>query len=98
MTAIYKRKTTRESIYYILALLNSYYVFNWLKSKGIRKGDIVEFSEKPISIIPFRRIDFSNEKEVNLHDQIVELVKSFIKTKENAIIKKVDDCIDQLMR
>ncbi|MDY6331732.1 MAG: Eco57I restriction-modification methylase domain-containing protein [Fibrobacter sp.] len=98
VTAIYKRKTTQESVYYILALLNSYYVFNWLKSKGVRKGDIVEFSEKPISIIPFRKIDFSNENEVKLHNQIVVLVKNFIRSKENTIIKKIDECIDQLMR
>ena len=31
---------------------------------GIVKGNIVEFSEKPISSIPFRVIDWSNENEV----------------------------------
>lgn len=97
VTAIYKKKTTKEDILYILAILNSHYVFDWLKYKGIRKGDIIEFSEKPISIIPFRTIDFSNLKEKELHNKIVSLVKEYISTKEIELLNKIDACIENLM-
>jgi adenine-specific DNA-methyltransferase len=60
VTAIFLKSDTRESIYYILALLNSEYVFEWLKHKGVVKGNIVEFSEKPLASIPVKRIDWEN--------------------------------------
>lgn len=97
VTAIYKKETTKENILYILAILNSRYVFNWLKYKGIRKGDIIEFSEKPISIIPFRTINFSNSKEKELHDKIVSLVKKYLLTKNIKLLNEIDTCIDTLM-
>ena len=97
VTAICKKKTTKESIFYILALLNSHYVFNWLKYKGIRKGDIVEFSEKPISIIPYRVIDFSNRKEKEIHDKIVFFVQEYMKSQNSIYLQEIDCCLDRLM-
>jgi len=41
----------------------------------------VEFSEKPISSIPFRAIDWSNKIEISLHDEIVQLCKNYINGK-----------------
>jgi adenine-specific DNA-methyltransferase len=38
------------------------------------KGGVAEFSEKPLSEIPFRRIDWANETEVRIHQNISELV------------------------
>ncbi len=79
VTALFKKEGVRESIYYILALLNNKRVFDWLSNNGIIKGNIIEFSEKPISSIPFRAINWDNKKEVLLHDEIVELCKNNIK-------------------
>jgi len=79
VTALFKKEGVRESIYYILALLNNKRVFDWLSNNGIIKGNIIEFSEKPISSIPFRVINWDNKKEVLLHDEIVELCKNNIK-------------------
>ena len=70
VTAIFKKENTKESIYYILALLNNHRVFQWLVHNGIVKGNIVEFSERPISSIPFRKIDWTNPIEIKLHDNI----------------------------
>ena len=78
VTAIFKKQHCRESIEYILAYLNNERVFNWLKLNGIVKGAIVEFSETPIASIPFRPIDWSNTKEVNIHDLITKEVKQYI--------------------
>lgn len=78
VTAIFLRPETKESIYYILALLNSEYIFEWLKHKGVVKGNIVEFSEKPLASIPIKRIDWKDEHEVKLHDEITSWCKNYI--------------------
>ncbi len=70
VTALLKKSHVRESIEYILAFLNHPKVFYWLRHKGIVKGNIVEFSEKPLSSIPFRAINWEDEEEVALHDVI----------------------------
>jgi adenine-specific DNA-methyltransferase len=89
VTAIFPKKETKESIYYILALLNSKFVFDWLRFNGIVKGNIVEFSEKPIASIPYRKIDFTNLKEKTIHDNIVEYTNNYIKNKKDSEIKKI---------
>lgn len=78
VTAIFLKPETKESIYYILALLNSEFIFEWLKYKGVVKGNIVEFSEKPLASIPIKRINWENEREVNLHDEIINCCKNYI--------------------
>lgn len=96
VTALVKKEGVKESIYYILALLNHRMVFDWLKYNGIVKGNIVEFSEKPIASIPFRKIDFSNKKEVDIHDKIVQLTKDYIKTRKDIDRGKINQEIDKL--
>jgi adenine-specific DNA-methyltransferase len=78
VTALVPKKHVRESIEYIAAYLNSKLVFNWLSTKGIIKGNIVEFSEKPIASIPFIAIDWSKENQKIIHDKITELVANGI--------------------
>ncbi|MDO5356522.1 MAG: Eco57I restriction-modification methylase domain-containing protein, partial [Conchiformibius sp.] len=70
VTALFKKRHIRESLEYITAYLNQPAVFNWLKYKGVVKGGIVEFSEKPLASIPFRLIDWNNPKECYVHEQI----------------------------
>ena len=86
VTAIFKKSNTKESIEYILAYLNNPIVFDWLKCNGIVKGNIVEFSEKPISSIPFRVIDWTNEKEIELHHSISELTKNYLKNQDKSFL------------
>ena len=74
----------QESIEYILSYLNNPVIFDWLKCNGIVKGNIVEFSEKPISSIPFRVIDWSNENEVELHNSISEQTKNYLKNQDKS--------------
>lgn len=96
VTAIYKKEDVQENIFYILALLNSKYVFDWLRFKGIIKGNIVEFSEKPISSIPFRKINFSDDYEADIHNQIVLLVQKYLEKKDKNILDHIDKAIDKL--
>ncbi|MBI4647862.1 MAG: N-6 DNA methylase [Bacteroidia bacterium] len=96
VTAIFRKETTKESIEYILCLLNNYRTFDWLKINGIVKGNIIEFSEKPITSIPFRTIDWKNEKEIEIHNQITETCKVLIQTKNNDLITVINNFIDKL--
>lgn len=97
VTAIFPKKTTKESIYYILGFLNHWRVFDWLRFNGVVKGDIVEFSEKPIGSIPYRKIDFSSNNEKKLHDDIVTLVKTHLKHKDACLIEKINLNFDKLL-
>jgi len=97
VTALFVKEGTKESIYYILALLNSRYVFDWLRLKGIIKGSIVEFSEKPIASIPFRKIDFGNSNEVAIHDKLSELTEGYIATMNPQFLLKINELINQLL-
>jgi len=96
VTAIFKKSDTKESIEYILAYLNQALVFDWLKCNGIVKGNIVEFSEKPIASIPFRKIDWNNPKEVALHQAITRQVQVFIIHKNQNLTFEISALFDQL--
>jgi len=96
VTAIFLKSDTRESIYYILALLNSEYVFEWLKHKGVVKGNIVEFSEKPLASIPVKRIDWENGQEVKLHDEIAKWCKDYITRPSDNTLKGLNERVAAL--
>jgi len=97
VTAIFKKKKTKESLEYILAYLNSPYIFDWLTSNGIVKGNIVEFSEKPISSIPFRAIHWDKTEEIVLHDNITNLTKRYVETKNDTLLSDINHSIKQLI-
>ncbi len=96
VTALFKKDGIKESIYYILAILNNYRVFDWLKYNGILKGNIIEFSEKPISSIPFRAIDWSNKYEVSIHNDIVTLTKEYILDNSKENLSKINNKVEEL--
>lgn len=78
VTAIFKKKSCKESLEYILAYLNNKRVFDWLVFNGIVKGAIVEFSEAPIASIPYRPINWDIEDEVKLHNAITKEVQQYL--------------------
>lgn len=96
VTAIFKKSETKESIEYILAYLNQPIIFDWLKCNGIVKGNIVEFSEKPIARIPFRKIDWNNEDEVSLHNSITDITQQFLTNKDEKLFSKINPLFNQL--
>lgn len=97
VTAIYKKDNVKESIEYITSFLNSPIVFDWIKCNGIVKGNIVEFSEKPISIIPFRKINWGNREEVQIHDEITMLLTKYCSNLDTQIINKIESLISKLL-
>lgn len=97
VTAIFKKTETKESIQYIVAYLNQAFIFDWLKCNGIVKGNIVEFSEKPIASIPFRKIDWNNKEEVSLHHQTTHLTQQFIDTKNPKISLDINSLFAKIL-
>ncbi len=97
VTAIFKKDTTRESIEYILAYLNQQIVFDWLRCNGIVKGSIVEFSEKPIASIPFKKINWNNEIEASTHDQITDLTQKYLATKNKNLLSEINTLFSKLI-
>lgn len=97
VTAIILKPHTKESIFYILALLNSDYVFEWIRYKGIIKGNIVEFSEKPLASIPVRLINWDDENEIVLHNKISSLMKEFIASKNRSILEVLNGDLQKLI-
>ena len=96
VTAIFKKPNTKESIEYLLAYLNNPIIFDWLKCNGIVKGNIVEFSEKPIASIPFRLIDWTNPNEILLHDTITALTQRYLDTKKQSDLDAINHSFNQL--
>lgn len=96
VTAIFKKPGTKESIEYILAYLNNPIIFDWLKCNGIVKGNIVEFSEKPIASIPFRAIEWGNPIEMMLHNQITELTRGYLMTRQTSGLETINQTFNKL--
>ncbi len=96
VTGILKKDTCKESIEYILAYLNNERVYNWLYYNGIMKGAIVEFSEAPIASIPYRKINWSNSQEVEIHNKITEETSNFIKDKCVSHIININNLFNSL--
>ncbi len=63
-------------------MLNSDLIFEWLKYKGLNRGGVLEFSEKPISSIPIKLINWDNKREVEIYHNIIRLVDRIRETKE----------------
>lgn len=97
VTAIIAKNDTKESLEYICALLNSKQVFNWIKHKGIIKGNIVEFSRAPLAKIPFRAINFNDSREVEIHDNITQLVSQYCIEKQEEYLVLIQNELNKLI-
>lgn len=97
VTAIFIKPNVKESIEYVLAYLNQKEVFDWLKCNGIVKGGVVEFSEKPLASVPFKKINWDKEREVYLHDYISELTKEYLIHKNKKILLTIREQFKELL-
>jgi adenine-specific DNA-methyltransferase len=78
VTCLIMKGNINENIYYINGFLQISQVYNWFYYKGTKKGEIIEFCEKPISNLPFKKINFDNLYETNLYNLIVKNVKDIV--------------------
>ena len=70
VTAFSPKEGVRESLEYIVAFLTIPEITDWVRHRGLMKGGVAEFSERPLAGIPFRRINWEDVAEVQIHDQI----------------------------
>lgn len=98
VTAIFKKETCKESLEYVLAYLNNKRVFDWLAFNGIVKGAIVEFSEAPIASIPYKPINWKDAEEVELHDEITQEVKLYLKDNNSNHIDNINLNFNKLFK
>jgi type I restriction-modification system DNA methylase subunit len=68
-----------HSLKYVTAVLNSKVTNFWLLKKGKQKGEITEQFSTPLEKVYIPTIDFTNRKQKQIHDSIVELVDSMVK-------------------
>lgn len=68
ITLITPKEDTRESLKYLLTLLNSSFLNNWYGKNTKKKGNMREYYFTPMSKIPIRKIDFDNPDEVEIHN------------------------------
>jgi adenine-specific DNA-methyltransferase len=95
VTAIVKKPEFKEDVKYLVGILNSELILTWLKYKGLTRGGVLEFSEKPLSRIPIRLINWKNREDVEIHDKIVRLVDQILETK---LIEPYHEQIESLVR
>lgn len=72
VTAFAPKQGIRESIAYIVAYLTLPEVSQWIRFRGLMKGGVAEFSERPLSLVPFRRINWNDDKEIQFHNKIAK--------------------------
>ena len=101
VTTLVPFEETRETIEYITAWLNSDAVYRWLVAKGHSRGGVLEFSERPLMRIPFKRIDFDNPDEVEIHDKITDKVRGATtgegRLDEKALKTELEELIETLI-
>jgi len=67
ITIITKKVETKESLKYLLVLLNSTLLNSWYGNNTKLKGDMREYYFTPLSKMPIKKIDFDNEQEKEVH-------------------------------
>ncbi len=92
------RSGVDSSIKFLLGVLNSKLVYQWLYRRGKRKGEILELYQDPLSKIPIPKI--KSEKEKKLANEIETLVAQIITAKKDnpeADTKSTELQIDELV-
>jgi len=87
----------KESIKYILALLNSEVINDWYRHKGIKRGDVLQYSFEPMSKIPIRLINWDDAEEVKIYQDIIKLIDEVIEMKRyNEHVSKINELVKKL--
>ncbi len=97
VTAIGVKAGVKESPLYLLAVLNFPGMYEWVRYKGLMKGEVAEFSEKPLSRMPVRLIDWTSRTEVEAHDRVVGDVKAYLADGDERLRGQIAKDIEQLL-
>ena len=69
-------ENTKEDLHYFTAILNSKLLWNWFSHKAKKRGVGLEINGNVLSKAPIKKINFSNNNEKQIHDKLIELVKT----------------------
>lgn len=86
------KEETRESLFYLLGILNSELIKFWLTYKGKRKGNQLELYRTPLSKIPIFEVDFDDPNEVHSYALIETKTK-----KIRMLMKQIQDKFTSLV-
>jgi adenine-specific DNA-methyltransferase len=92
VSAIRLNEDVREHPLYIASLICSRQWFDWVCGHGLLKGGVAEFSERPLSSLPVRLIDWNDPAQVALHDRIVAEASN-----DRPDLGRIDDLVAQLL-
>lgn len=90
---IVKREEIKEDLKYILAWLNSKVINEWYRIKGSHTGHRIRYTQSYVSKVPLRLIDWNNEEEVKIYNQILEKTNQILNEGENL---RLEEEIDRL--
>ena len=77
------KSTAQESIFYIQAILNHWFIERLVKSKASKfRGDYYSHGKQFVKQLPIYKINFDDPAEVAKHQRIVELVQTIMQLKE----------------
>jgi len=69
-------ENNKENIEYFNAVLNSKLLWYWFSHKAKKRGVGLEINGNVLSNAPIKKIDFSNNNETRLHNELVDLSKN----------------------
>ena len=98
------RSVTKEHLNYVTAILNSRLLWKWYQHHAKRRGKGLELNGNVLSRSPIRRIDFSLERDREIHDELVTLVERIMTLQERRFANEnstqadsIDEAIDELV-
>lgn len=97
VTAFAPKSDVRESLAFVVGYLSHPAITSWIRTRGLMKGGVAEFSQRPLSQIPFRMINWSSKHEVSIHDEITTLVEASSDLGLDAVLDKVAGLVDELL-
>jgi len=99
VTVICPKQEFREGIKYLLALLNSEPYQEYIIHKGFTRGGVYDFSERPLASIPILRIDWNNNDEKKLYNDIVSIIDEILtKRSWKEYIDELNVAVSKLLR
>ena len=82
---------------YILAILNSKLIYFWLYNRGKRKGETLELTATPISLIPIAKSKKVEQlKYIKIVDQILAVKKKNMQEDTSVLESKIDGLVYHL--
>lgn len=93
---IINKNGLKEDIRYILAWLNSRIINDWYRTKGSHTGHRIRFTQSYVSQIPLKLINWDDEKEVKIYNQILEKTNEVISNQKE--LPQTEEEINKLLQ